>query len=331
MKYQIQFAIERSAKKEDKTISKDALQAELAIPRHYEAEWLFSKAEKWHDTKLTWKQITEYLQKSIASKENIRDFFRDKQRDEEYMNNRAEKMENVIKGQERMWREMNSMKGNGERRVDGDSIGELRRSMEKRKTMSTEITRSQFGEVIGVDYGIEIGSGQLKRVWEILILGQNTMMNRTSSMIERNAAEPMNGLAVDFVVNHIVKKVPNHAVLSAKQILELMLIEIVLGDNGREDVPNAAELNRKMDKMLHQMRKLHTRCQPLTSTSPLMGLPALEDDSAEDIATEILPEFAMTRLQRTINKSSDDSMSSGHPPSCASCPVFVTPLTTKKM
>ena len=61
MKFKIQFAIGRSPKKEDKTISKDALQAELGIPRHYESEWLFSKAEKWHDTKLTWKQIKLFL------------------------------------------------------------------------------------------------------------------------------------------------------------------------------------------------------------------------------------------------------------------------------
>merc|ERR1712048_74352 len=62
----------------------------LKIQLADENKWLFSKVDRLHGAKVTWKQISKYLKKMIAVRDEMRDFFEDNARDRDFEENKAE-------------------------------------------------------------------------------------------------------------------------------------------------------------------------------------------------------------------------------------------------
>eukprot|EP00483_Globobulimina_turgida_P010736 UN10757 len=90
MKYHVQDVILRSNQREDTTVSQNGLKIELNIPSDAEAEWLFLAVDQQHEGKLTWKQITQYLEKTLSLRKNMKDFFHEKEKEYKYEMKQAE-------------------------------------------------------------------------------------------------------------------------------------------------------------------------------------------------------------------------------------------------
>ena len=222
-KYRIQFAIKKAAKREDECISREALQGELGISRHDEAVWLFQKVEKAHDTKLTWKQITEYLQKTQSFKDNIRDFFEDKKRDQDYEEQKAEKFMKLMNRQRDIMGALTKI--NEHHGLEGDPVDALR-TVFARHSRSDDGSSSErllsFGEFRRVmirEYNIDIKTLNLKQIWKYLMLEQNTEMNANVN------TQKCDGLKVNFLISRMKQNVKNHSNLTPRQILELAFME----------------------------------------------------------------------------------------------------------
>eukprot|EP00483_Globobulimina_turgida_P007229 UN07243 len=90
MKYNVQNSILNSPQAEDTEVSKDAIRKLLNISLNDEALWLFTKCDAFHGSKINWKQIRNYLKKMVAVRDEMRDFFGDKQRDKNFKDNKVE-------------------------------------------------------------------------------------------------------------------------------------------------------------------------------------------------------------------------------------------------
>merc|ERR1712190_427042 len=62
----------------------------LKIPVDDASTWLFAKTLFFNGSKVTWKQIREYLGKTEAVREDVRDIFADKARARNYDENKAD-------------------------------------------------------------------------------------------------------------------------------------------------------------------------------------------------------------------------------------------------
>merc|ERR1712130_465887 len=90
MKYNVQRAILKSKQAEDTTVSLDGIKMTLEIQLNDEGLWLFHKVDELHGSKVTWKQISKYLKKMVAVRDEMRDFFHDNKRDRVFEDNKAE-------------------------------------------------------------------------------------------------------------------------------------------------------------------------------------------------------------------------------------------------
>eukprot|EP01083_Nonionella_stella_P213062 768781_1 len=95
MKYNVQKAILNAKQSEDETISHGEMKLLLNISSNDESKWLFQKVLLLNGSKVTWKQIISYLEKMVAVRDDMRDFFEDQERDRNYLENRAEIMGDV--------------------------------------------------------------------------------------------------------------------------------------------------------------------------------------------------------------------------------------------
>ena len=290
MKYRIQFAINNSPKREDKVVSKDALQGELGISRHDEARWLFHKVEKYHEwlpntnkqkgnamtnphgfdlikKKLTWKQILEYLQKTLSVRDNIRDFFNDKKRDADYEENKAEKMAYLEKQQDIILNEVKDIKEH--HGLDEDPMQDLHKILVQNAKYQ-RLMYNEFRKVVIDVYEIDIKLNKLKQLWDYLILEQNTEIN-----MKLNAGQHDNDnyddnnketLDIEFLISTLKSKVTNYHNLMPKQILELAFVEFTMsaGSNDEDDLKrnesSYSSLNNQngvgMDRILQEMQKM---------------------------------------------------------------------------
>ena len=96
IKYKIDKAILSSSKAEDTAVSKQGLKDVLNISLNDESEWLFNKVRIMYGSKITWKQISSYLTKTIRVRDDTRDFFNDKERNKNYKQQRAEDLCSIV-------------------------------------------------------------------------------------------------------------------------------------------------------------------------------------------------------------------------------------------
>ena len=61
-----------------------------------ESKWLFDRVLYLNGSKVTWKQIRNYLKKTLAG-QGMRDFFQDQERDRNYDENKAEIIDELTK------------------------------------------------------------------------------------------------------------------------------------------------------------------------------------------------------------------------------------------
>eukprot|EP01083_Nonionella_stella_P122850 369792_1 len=110
MKYNVQKAILNAKQSEDETISHGEMKLLLNISSNDESKWLFQKVLLLNGSKVTWKQIISYLEKMVAVRDDMRDFFEDQERDRNYLENRAEIMDDVKQNIERIEGKMDCLK-----------------------------------------------------------------------------------------------------------------------------------------------------------------------------------------------------------------------------
>ena len=97
MKYNVQKAILRSKQAEDTTVSSEGMKILLKISLNDESKWLFDKVLSLNGSKVTWKQIRNYLKKMVTVRDDMRDFFGDQERDRNYDDNKAEIIDGISK------------------------------------------------------------------------------------------------------------------------------------------------------------------------------------------------------------------------------------------
>ena len=97
MKYNVQKAILKSKQAEDTTVSEDGMKILLKISLNDESNWLFNRVLFLNGSKVTWKQIRNYLTKMLAVRQDMRDFFDDRERDRNYDENKAEIIDEISK------------------------------------------------------------------------------------------------------------------------------------------------------------------------------------------------------------------------------------------
>ena len=97
MKYNVQTAILESKQAEDTTVSIDGMKISLKISLNDESKWLFDKVLSLNASKVTWKQIRNYLEKVVAVRQEIRDFFEDQERERNYDEKKAEIIDDLTK------------------------------------------------------------------------------------------------------------------------------------------------------------------------------------------------------------------------------------------
>merc|ERR1719203_1794452 len=97
IKYNVQRAILKAKQAEDTTVSNDGMKILLKISLNDESQWLFDKVLFFNGSKVTWKQIRNYLKKLVAVRADVRDFFFDQERDRNYEQNKAEIINEIAK------------------------------------------------------------------------------------------------------------------------------------------------------------------------------------------------------------------------------------------
>ena len=266
MKYRTRFAIHNAVRREDKTISKDALQGELGIPRDSEAVWLFDKVQKYHDTTLTWKQCTEYLQKSLSVKNNMADFFDDMRRDEEYEERKAEKIQCIGNGQMEMLDQLESIRklcG-----MDTEPLESLRNVLNEH-AQDGRMAFDEFKLFFATAFKICISA----QLWRYLLLEQNTEMNGNVNL---SPSMPRAGqsLEIEFLISRMRENVRHHRSLSLKQVVKVAFAEFRInanqkaspsnlgrspsyGDGAENGAPNMADVLQEMQTMQKQWKQQH--------------------------------------------------------------------------
>ena len=98
MKHNVQKAIldkDTGKQAEDTTVSNDGMKIALEINLDDESKWLFDQVLKLHATKVTWRQIREYLKKTLSIKQEIRDSFEDQEIGRKYEEKEAEIIDDI--------------------------------------------------------------------------------------------------------------------------------------------------------------------------------------------------------------------------------------------
>ena len=81
----------------DTTVSKDGMKIRLNIAEDDRAKWLFDQVQLFHGKKVTWRQMHQYLKKTLDIREEIRDSFKNQEINRNYDENKAEIIHDISK------------------------------------------------------------------------------------------------------------------------------------------------------------------------------------------------------------------------------------------
>eukprot|EP01083_Nonionella_stella_P291162 990764_1 len=245
MKYHAQDAILRSDQREDTPVSQKGLKIELKISSDAESEWLFKKIDVKVEGELTWKQITQYLQKTLHLRKNMKDFFHEKDIENEYEDKKVQMMTTMTEEQKDILKQLETITSHV---APKDSLQQLR-GVFSENAKNGKLTASDFERAI---HSLSIHCIKKENITSLFtyLVSQQTKNRIFVSMAQSE-------LQIDPFMNKIKLAVPNHANLTPKQMClsamdEFMhKAEISAMDLDTNPVANALSIPLTLNQHIH--------------------------------------------------------------------------------
>ena len=259
IKYKIKKVILNSSKAEDTTVSKNGLKTILNISLNNESEWLFSKVRQLYGSRITWKQISSYLTKTIKVRDDTRDFFNDQERNKNYKKRRAELIYGISENQTILKNQLNQIQKHKNNDLSSinqlkkifikNAMGNKKKKKKRYQQINIKMTFLQFLTSIK-ELRIDIKEGNIQNIFQYLLSQQNK-----NARNQRKTEE----IEVDFLIDLLKAKVPNYHYLEPKQILQIVFSEIYfkIKDNDNEFMNKDDKERRKSenDNILSEIMK----------------------------------------------------------------------------